>query len=119
MSTFKPFVFAIFFWLTATLPVLAQDPLEVAPDHYKLLFENDRVRVMQVDMQPGDTIATHSHPDHVAYLLSGGKFRLTYPDGKTKEIEEETGKTMWINAETHAAENIGDTELRILVFELK
>jgi quercetin dioxygenase-like cupin family protein len=100
-------------------PAMAQDPLEVAPDMYKEHFENDRVRVMEVTFQLGQKIALHSHPDHVAYLLNGGKLKVSTPDGKTEEVEVKTGDVVWFDAVTHSAENVGDTEIRILVVELK
>jgi len=104
--------------LTATLSV-AQDPLEVGPDIYKLLFENERVRVMEITFKPGDKIGTHSHPDHMAYLLTDGKLLLSYPDGTTKDLDGKAGEVIWINAETHAAENVGTTEVKGVVIELK
>ena len=99
-------------------PAMAQDPLEVAPDMYKKHFENDRVRVAEVTFQPGQEIAVHSHPDHVAYLLSGGKLSVT-TNGKAEDIEVKTGDVVWFDAVTHEATNVGTTEVRILVIELK
>ena len=98
---------------------LADDPLTVGPDIYTLLFENDRVRVMQVTFAPGATIAMHSHPDHVVTIVSGGTLKLSYPDGSTKELAGKPGDAIWIPAETHAAENIGTTEVKGVIIELK
>lgn len=98
---------------------LAQNPLEVGPDIYKLVFENERVRVMEVSFQPGDKIAMHSHPDHVTTFVTEGTLKLFYPDGSTKDISGKPGDSFWIPAETHAAENIGTTEVRGIVVELK
>jgi quercetin dioxygenase-like cupin family protein len=97
----------------------AQNPLEVGPDIYSLVFENDRVRVMQVTFKPGDKIAMHSHPDHVTTFLTEGTLRLFYPDGSSKDISGKPGDSVWIPAEAHAAENIGTTEVRGIVIELK
>ena len=100
-------------------PVMAQDPVEVGPDVYKKVFENERVRVLEAQFKVGGKIAMHSHPDHFAYVLSPGKMRLSYPDGTSKEVEMKAGDVMWLNAETHAGENIGATEVHLLVVELK
>lgn len=97
----------------------AQNPLEVGPDIYSLVFENDRVRVMQVTFKPGDKIAMHSHPDHVTTFVTEGTLRLFYPDGSSKDISGKPGDSVWIPAEAHAAENIGTTEVRGIVVELK
>ncbi len=99
--------------------VVAQDPLAVAPEMYRLLFENDRVRVMEVVFQPGQKIAAHSHPDHFVYVAEAGTLRLFKPDGSSSDAELQVGMVVWINAETHWAENIGTTAVRLVVTELK
>ena len=119
MKSLKCFVIIAVCLLGAMAPVFAQDPLKVGPNIYKLVFENERVRVMEVTFQPGDKIATHSHPDHIAYMLSGGTLKLSYPDGSTKEISGEKGQVFWIKAETHAAENTSPKKVKLLVVELK
>lgn len=99
-------------------PVRAQDPLKVAPNMYKLVFENERVRVMEVSFKPGERIAEHSHPDHFAYVLSPGKLKITAGE-KVTEADLTVGQLLWIPAETHWAVNAGTTDVRVLVTELK
>jgi quercetin dioxygenase-like cupin family protein len=99
--------------------VLAEDPLEVGPDVYKLRFENERVRVMEITFAPGAKIDMHSHPDHIACFLTDGKLVLSYPDGTTKDMEGKAGDAAWIPAEAHGALNPGTTEVKGLVIELK
>jgi len=96
----------------------AQDPVQVGPDVYKAFLENDYVRAFEVHFKPGAKIGTHSHPDHFAHVLSDGKLKLIYPDTAVV-IEAKAGATFWIPAESHAAENLGGTDLRILVVDLK
>jgi beta-alanine degradation protein BauB len=87
---------------------------------YKILFEDARVRVLEVTMRPGDRSELRSHPDNFLYLLGdGGKARFTLTSGETAELELPTGASMWRDAEEHAAENVGDTAVRALVFEPK
>ena len=107
------------FGMLRPVAVFAQDPLEVGSNVYQLVFENDRVRVMEINFNPRDKISFHSHPDHFVYVLEGGKLTLSYPDGATKDFEGKPGDVVWINAETHGAENVGTTHLRGLVVELK
>jgi len=95
------------------------DPAEVAPNVYSVLFENDRVRLLEVRLRPGDGSARHSHPDHLVYALEGGKVRLTSPDGESAEVDVSAGDVMWREAEVHSTGNTGTTELRALFFELK
>ena len=97
---------------------MENDPLKAASNVYKLLNENDRVRVLQVTFKPGDIAKMHHHPDHVVYALQGGKMSLT-SEGKTQEMEIRTGSVMFLNAQDHEAKNIGSTTLDLLVVELK
>ena len=91
---------------------------EVAPDIYKSVFENDRVRVLDVHMRPGATSARHAHPDYVVYLLTPAKVKFTAPDGSSAEAEFPAG-VVWRDAEEHAVENVSGTDLRAVFVELK
>ena len=94
------------------------DPLDVASNVYKLKMENDRVRVFNVTFKPGDKAVMHHHPDHVVYVLEGGKMKLT-SQGKTDILDLKNGDAIFLNAQSHEAENIGQTTLELLVVELK
>jgi beta-alanine degradation protein BauB len=98
---------------------LAEDPTQVGPHIYKLLFENERVWVFEVRFEPGESIALHAHPDHVLYVLDDGKLQLSYPDGKSVEVVLQAAQTLWLPAESQAAENVGSTDAHSLVVELK
>jgi quercetin dioxygenase-like cupin family protein len=97
----------------------AQDPLTVGPNIYRLVLENERVRVMEARFQPGEKIGPHAHPDHVVVVTSAGKLAVTTGDGKTQEFDAKVGDTFFIAAETHSAQNIGTTEFVCVVTELK
>jgi len=94
------------------------NPLDVASNVYKFKMENDRVRVLTVTFKPGDKAVMHHHPDHVVYVLEGGKMKLT-SQGKTDILDLKAGDTVFLNAQSHEAENIGQTTLDLLVVELK
>jgi quercetin dioxygenase-like cupin family protein len=98
---------------------MAEDAAKVASHVYKVVFENERARVLDVRMKPGESTTIHSHPDYVVYLLSGGKVRFTSPSGESAEVELPAGASMWRKAEEHATENIGTTEIHALFFEPK
>ena len=103
----------------AATAALAQDPVKVGPDIYKVLFENERVRVCEAKFQPGDSIAMHSHPDHFVYVKSGGKLQVTGSDGKSQDIEFKAGDVLWLPAQAHKGKNVGKTEVVLIVNELK
>ena len=85
----------------------------------KVLLENDRVRVQEHFLKPGEKIAMHSHPDKVIYALNDWKVRETLADGTTRVVEGKAGTARWGKATQHAVENIGTTEVRNIVIELK
>jgi quercetin dioxygenase-like cupin family protein len=95
------------------------DALQAAPNMTKLLMENDRVRVLDVWFKPGEKAAMHSHPDHVIYVLTNGKMKITPQKGKTQELDLKAGQTVWMDATSHVAENLGKTDVHMLVVELK
>jgi hypothetical protein len=98
---------------------MAADPVQVASNVYTTLFENERVRLLEARISPGDGSAMHGNPDYVVYNVVEGRVRFSAPSGETEEIELPAGATMWRDAEEHSAQNVGTTEVRSLLFELK
>jgi quercetin dioxygenase-like cupin family protein len=98
---------------------MADDAAKVAPHVYKVVFENERARVLEVTMEPDARSELHAHPDYLVYFLTAGKVRFTTPSGETQEVEWPAGASMWREAEEHATENIGGAVIRALFFEPK
>jgi quercetin dioxygenase-like cupin family protein len=112
-------VLAVFLVLTFSMrAVTAQDLAKVSPDA-KVLFENDRVRVLEVQHQPGGKEPMHSHPAYVAYSFTNATAKTTFPDGKTAVKDRKAGSVTWGEPVTHSVENVGTTEFHMLVIELK
>jgi quinol monooxygenase YgiN/quercetin dioxygenase-like cupin family protein len=105
----------------AYLPAIAaaQDPLSLYPENYKLMVENDRVRVLDFRLRKDATEDSHSHPAHVVYVVKGFKVRFTFPDGRTAIRETKAGDVLFSEAVTHATENIGGAEAHGILVELK
>jgi quercetin dioxygenase-like cupin family protein len=97
----------------------AQDAAAVSPKVVKVKLENDRVRVLEAISNPGDREGWHSHPATVVYVVAGGKLRISTPDGKSSDVEFKTGDTLYRAPVTHSAENIGNTQLHVIIVELK
>lgn len=103
----------------AAATVMAQDPVKVAPNNFKVLLENDQVRVLDFHSKHGEKIGMHSHPNSAYYYISGTKTKFTSPDGKVEEREGTAGQAAWRDAETHASEYIGPGESHVVLVELK
>ena len=96
----------------------AQDAAEVDPEHYKVEFENDQVRVLRINYAPGDKSVMHSHPEGVVIFLTDGSGRFNYPDGKTEDMNFESGLVIWTEAQTHQPENTGDKPFEVIQIEM-
>jgi len=94
------------------------DPMKVASNVYKFLNENERVRVLEVVFKPGDVAKLHHHPEHVVYVVKGGKLRLT-SDGKTQDMDLNAGSVVFLQEQNHEATNVGGSNIDLIVFELK
>jgi len=98
---------------------VAQDPVKVAPEKFKVILENDKVRVLDVRLKAGEKTGVHSHPDHIVYSLSDVKLKTTLADAKVRESEFKSGDARWSEAVTHDNENVGTTDTHALVIEIK
>src|ERR1700747_1631396 len=93
----------------------AKDPAVVNAKTIKVRFENDRVRVLEATLPPGVKEQVHSHPAYVIYVLEGGRYRNYASDGKVTEGELKSGEVLFREPLTHAAENIGDKPLHMIL----
>ena len=119
MKAINAFIIFVVVMLVSSNLVFAQDAAKVAPDKVKVLLDNDKVRVLDFKLKPGESTGMHSHPNYVIYFLADGKMLTTLPDGKTSEMDVKAGDTGWSDAITHNNKNIGKTESHAIVVELK
>ena len=98
---------------------MSLDPVATNPDLYKVVFENDRVRVLEYYDRPGDQTTPHVHPDSVMYTLTAFRRRLNSSDGASRDVEMAAGLTGWLPAQQHSGHNIGDTDTNVIFVELK
>ena len=97
----------------------AQDPAQVAPKSNKVILDNDRVRVLDVVMKPGEKMPMHSHPDNILYVIAGGKSSSTNAEGKASERMSKDGECVFREGETHSVENTDSKPIHVLNIELK
>lgn len=98
-------------------PVLS-DPVQTDPGLYHVLFENDRVRVLEYRDRPGDATHPHTHPDSVMVTLTSFRRRL-WSGGREVELELPAFEARWVGAQEHSGMNIGDSETHSIFVELK
>jgi quinol monooxygenase YgiN/quercetin dioxygenase-like cupin family protein len=101
------------------LALMAQDPVPRYPGNYKVLIENDRVRVLDFRLRKGDSEDFHMHPAHVLYVLEPFKIMFKLPGGKTAVREAKAGDVLYSDAVMHSPTNIGETDAHGILIELK
>jgi quinol monooxygenase YgiN/quercetin dioxygenase-like cupin family protein len=119
MRIIKIMTLNLFTVLLLAATAMAQDPVPTYPDNYKVLLENDRVRVLDFKLRKGAKENFHSHPTAVTYVLAPFKIRFTFPDGTTRIREAKAGDVFFGEALVHASENIGDTDAHGILVEMK
>jgi hypothetical protein len=100
----------------------AQDPAKTMPRAYRVVFENDKLRVLEFTGRPGMGVCgegMHSHPAHLTVILSDLQGRASIPDGPVRDRSRKAGDVFWSEAETHKVENTGKTSSRSLHIEIK
>lgn len=116
-------LFTVF--VLASVPVRAEEsampgPQEGAPNIYKQLFDNEKVRISEIKFNPGDKAPMHKHSyPHAVYILEGGTLAITKDDGTSQTLTAKPGEVLWLEPETHEAVNTGETVLRATVTEIK
>jgi beta-alanine degradation protein BauB len=100
----------------------AQDPAKVMPRAYRVVFENDKLRVLEFTGRPGLGVCgegMHSHPAHLTVVLTDWRGRANDPGGPVREQSRKAGEVFWSEAQTHKVANTGNTNSRVLHIELK
>lgn len=98
--------------------MITDDPTVTNPEHYRTLWENDQVRVLDYTDQPGDRTTPHDHPNSVMVTLTDFSRRLSAGE-RTFDTVLTAGQAVWIPAQRHAGENTGSTPTHTILIELK
>ena len=96
------------------------DPLKLAPDTHKLVFENRFVRVIESRVPADGEEPKHSHPHGLTVYLANFESEVkTFPDGKSSKVRRHFGTAIWSEAIVHEVKNIGKVDGHALRIELK
>lgn len=95
------------------------DPVKVSSKQYKVLLENDDVRVLEMSLKAGDKDTQHSHPSETVYFVNGGKVKIYLEDGGVVDADIPNGHVMWNGPWTHTVENVGTSDIYAIIVESK
>lgn len=107
--------------MAVAAPVFAQDSAKVQSQSYRVVLDNDKVRVLGFTGKPGMGVCgagLHSHPGHVTVLLTPAKVKVTV-NGKSTMVTGKAGDAFWEPPVTHETENYGRADVRSLIIEVK
>ncbi len=99
---------------------MGADPVRVDPKHYKVEFENERVRVLRISYGPHEKSVMHGHPPGIVVMLSTCDFRFYLPPNKQQDILGKAGEIICFEeALEHLPENLSDRPFEAVLVELK
>ena len=108
---------------TSTIALAGElpDAVTASPGVYKVIAENESLRVIAATWEPGQRDMMHSHPAIGVYILSDcDNMRAHLADGTSRDWSAKSGNAGANNpVKSHAIENIGDTVCRLVFFEPK
>lgn len=90
-----------------------------------LLLENDRVRVWEIRLQPGERYGAHRHVlDYFWVAVTEGTSLQHTGDGRVERVSYQAGDTLFFHygkgeSMLHDLANVGETDLIFTTVELK
>jgi hypothetical protein len=103
------------------------DAVIAAPQNHKVVLENERVRVLEVTVRPGEKEPLHMHRmPSVMYVMAEDNIRdydaegkLLY-DSRTAKTPHKFPQTVWMPPQApHSVHNLSKKPVRLLRVELK
>jgi len=87
----------------------------------RLLFENERVKVWEMLLEPGESSDLHRHGlDYLLYILEGSSIDADRADGTSTSYPVHPGQFVWVpRGGTERAVNRSAVRFRELLVELK
>ncbi len=95
------------------------DPLVADPKHWRLEFDNERVRVSRAKVGPREVERMHQHSlPAVVINLTDQDIQRTLPDGTTRKVHINAG-VRWVEPNAHQVKNLADKPFELIRIDLK
>ncbi len=87
----------------------------------RFLFENERVKVWHLVLDPGESSAWHVHDnDYLTIVIDPGTLRVEWEDGTTEDRQLSVGEAGYREGHgPHRVTNIGPAKYRNALVEIK
>jgi hypothetical protein len=100
--------------------VAALDPVQLLKSTVTPVLENQYVRVIESRSPPGTSEPRHRHIRGVTVALSDSEIETTsYPAGIVARQANKLGDVRWLDWREHSGRNVGKSEARIVIVEVK
>ena len=86
---------------------------------FQQLLENQHMRILEIELAPGESSTMHSHPDHQAFAATDGTLTITTADGETKTVAVKAGDALWQLATKYETVNTGAKGFKAVIVENK
>ena len=96
----------------------ALEPMTVGAKYVKKLQDTLGIKLYEFTVKPGDSVALHKHPDHLVYVLQGGKVRISFNGGPSQIMEFKAGSGFISPPLSDAGMNIGKTTIKLVVADI-
>ncbi|TFC89039.1 cytoplasmic protein [Cryobacterium sp. TmT2-59] len=97
---------------------MTNDPAATNPGLYRVILENERVRVLEYLDAPGDQTTPHAHPASVMITLSAFSRHLE-SDGREVDVDIPAGVARWLPGQHHSGRNTRPTPTHTIFVDLK
>ncbi|MFL6448078.1 MAG: hypothetical protein ACJ746_10375 [Bryobacteraceae bacterium] len=87
--------------------------------HYKVLLENNLVRVYNIFIPAKRSEPQHTHRGRVVVCLAGAELTHRFPDGRTEVSTLKTGEVVWRKGSTHIGQNHSANNFHAIAIEPK
>jgi len=108
------------------------DALRAAGEYHRLIFENARVRVLEVRIGPGQTVPVHTHrwPSLIRtesssdFVRRDSEGNVTFDSRQAasslSNLQGGVPQAQWLEPiPPHSVENVGKSEIRLFTVEIK
>jgi len=96
-----------------------QEITHIAPEHSRVLFENEFVRVAEFDIAPGEILPSHKGTSRIMYTLTPARLKFQSDRFGEHEDDFQQGEAHWHDLDTHSVANAGENQVVFIVFEWK
>lgn len=90
-------------------------PVALDPSHFRMVLENDYVKVIRVRLGPREKSMVMDIPAHVMTCVSDQHVRLHYAHAKFADRSQKAGYTAWVERDEYGIENLEDKPVEWIV----